>query len=370
MEYNLIKVKFDIIDFTLKSKDIVNLKLRVLVDDDTIIFKISSYLGKGVMGQVYLLEKEEDGKNNYFPLNTYVLKISNDDCLDDLKSELVRIQKIFIKYKVVSESYPFAYGVFNNINALGVLYNFIGYYNLDKIKRINYKICMKMNISIIRQIITQLKKLNGVIHCDLKPENVVINTLDNYIKATIIDFGLIKSINDFDVISTNYITSPESLLTLKSFGIKKIKVDLSKHDYFGIFVIVINLFVKTSYWTIINKFLANDNNIDKDYLLKDDARILYGYLWFRLNYYDTEEVPNKIMRKLAETIERTCPEFSVMKFTDFDNFFYNIIVPNLDFDCIEDDYIDKMCSFLRELSYFCPEDRPSYDILLRHPFLN
>ena len=102
MEYNLIKVKFDIIDFTLKSKDIVNLRLRVLVDEDTTIFKISSYLGKGVMGQVYLLEKEEDGKNNYFPLNTYVLKISNDDSLDDLKSELVRIQKIFIKYKLKS----------------------------------------------------------------------------------------------------------------------------------------------------------------------------------------------------------------------------------------------------------------------------
>lgn len=371
MDYKLYKVKFNLIDFTVDSKKIIDLKLNITTDINTNNFIIKSYLGKGVMGQVYLIENINDEENeNIFPEKLYVLKISNEDSYTDLKEELVTIQNTFTKYKIKSEAYPLAYGKFENMEALGVLYNFIGYYNLEKIKKIDYKIDFETNIMIIRQIIEQLNSMKNIIHCDLKPANIVINTTDNIIKTTIIDYGLIKSINNFDVISTNYITSPESLLTLRSYGVKKIRVDLSKHDYFGLFVTVVNLFVKNSYWTIINKFLSVDNNFKDDYLLKDEARILYGYLWYRFNYDNIKQIPNKIMKQLIITIEKTLPEFLEKEFCNFDYFFTNYILPNINYDCIKKENINGLKLFLRELSYFCPEDRPSFKILLLHPFLN
>jgi serine/threonine protein kinase len=371
MDYKLLKVKFDLIDFNINSKSIINLKLHIITEVNINIFTIKSFLGNGVMGQVYLLENTNHEENeSIFPSDKYVLKISNEDSYKDLKNELVTIQNIFTKHKIKSDAYPIGYGKIENVNTLGVLYNFIGYYNLDRIKKINYKIDFETNIMIIRQLIEQLMNMNNIIHCDLKPANIVVNTIDDTIKATIIDYGLLKTINDFDVISTNYITSPESLLTIKSYGIKKIKIDLSKHDYFGLFVTIINLFVKTNYWVIINKYLSIDNNIKDEYLLKDEARILYGYLWYRFNYDKVDDISNKHMKHLIVRIEKSLPEFFNKKFGNYEYFFTNHILPNINYDCIDKRNINELKSFLRELSYFCPENRPSYKILLIHPFLN
>jgi len=377
MNYEIIKISLNILNFTITSKNIIDLILDITIDNisyaaiqHVVKFKITNYLGKGSIGQVYLITRQSiDKQSEYiFPLKSYVLKISNDDCMDELLNEMVIIKKKFKEYNIINESYPLACGIFLNIKALGVIYKFLGYYNLEKIKRINYTIEMSHNKSIIKQIILQMIQMGNNIHCDLKPSNIVIDvdTIENKMKGTIIDYGLMKGYNEMNIISTNYITSPESLLTLTPAPIYG--VDMSKHDYFGLFVIIINLFVTNNYWDIISDFLIKNHNISSQFIMKDEARIIFVYIWFKFTYNNTIDIPNNKLRELILDIESKNIIFTLKKFENFDLFFNNYIVPNLNLYYINEASIDMLKSFLRSISYFCPEDRPPLYKLLEHPF--
>lgn len=374
MNYEIIKISLDILNFTITSKNIIDLILNITINNisDTTIqhivkFKITNYLGKGTVGQVYLIETIS--KDISFPLKLYVLKISNDNCMDELLNEMSIIKKKFTEYNIINDSYPLACGNFLNIKAIGVIYNFLGYYNLEKIKKVDYMIEMPQNKNIIRQIILQMIQMRNNIHCDLKPSNIVID-VDNFknkIKATIIDYGLMKGYNEMNIISTNYITSPESLLTLTNNPLYG--VDMSKHDYFGLFVIVINLFVKNIYWDIISDYMTKFHNISSRFIMKNEARNLFVYIWYKFSHNNMIDIPNNKLKKLILDIELKYKILALKKFSTFDLFFYNHIVPNLNLYYIDESSIDMLKSFLRVLSYFCPEDRPPLDKLLEHPFL-
>ena len=83
--------------------------------------------------------------------------------------------------------------------------------------------------------------------------------INNNIFATVIDFGLAREdTSTSNVISTNYITSPESLLTISNFSeclINNQDLQLDKHDYFGLFSIILNLFINKSFWGLFSKYL-------------------------------------------------------------------------------------------------------------------
>lgn len=371
MNYEIIKISLDILNFTITSKNIIDLILDITYENNarnSVKFKITSYLGKGAIGQVYLLEKQSNAETNiHFPAESYVLKISNDECINELLNEMVTINKKFKKYNINNKSYPIAYGKFSNIKAVGVIYNFLGYYNLEKIKKVQYMIDIPHNKSIIRQIIAQMNDMGHTIHCDLKPANIVIDVDNNDIKATIIDYGLMKCYNEMNIISTNYITSPESLLTL--IRTPTSDIDMSKHDYFGLFVIVINLFVTNNYWDIISDYLTKIHNISSRFILKDEARVLFVYLWYKFNFNNTINITNAKLRKLILDIESNYKLLALKKFSSFDSFFNNHIGPNLHSHFDDMEQYNLLKSFLRDLSYFCPEDRPSMDKLLEHPFL-
>jgi serine/threonine protein kinase len=378
MNYEIIKISLNIINFTITSKNIIDLILDITIDNigyaaiqHNVKFKITNYLGKGTIGQVYLIERETNTIQsiNIFPSKFYVLKISNDNCMDELLNEMVIIKKKFTEYNIINESYPLAHGNFSNIKAIGVIYNFLGYYNLEKIKRINYVIEIPNNKNIIRQIILQMIQMCSNIHCDLKPSNIVIDvdSIENKIKATIIDYGLMKGYNEMNIISTNYITSPESLLTLTNNSLYG--VDMSKHDYFGLFVIVINLFVTNNYWDIISNYLIKFHNISSRFIMKDDARSIFVYIWYKFSFNNTIDIPNNKLRKLILDIESKYKILALKKFSNFDLFFHNHIAPNLNSYFENTEECNMLKSFLRVLSHFCPEDRPSLDKLLEHPFL-
>ena len=128
------KVIFKLEELSIFSKNILNKKLIVLhKNKEEKSFKIINYLGKGTVGQVYLIESQENIK--------YVIKISNNDCKKDLSSEVKLIEYFFTKFKINHPSYPIYSGDFDNLNAFGVIYPYLGFYNLEKLKRrINYKL--------------------------------------------------------------------------------------------------------------------------------------------------------------------------------------------------------------------------------------
>ena len=363
MNYEIENVHLRLNNFTHTSKSILGLNLIIYFENITEEYKLINFLGKGTVGQVYLLESVIDKKR-------YVIKISNTGCCDELKTEVKLIKLYFNKEKIVHASYPIYAGTFTNMNSFGVIYPFLGYYNLDKLKKINYKIDFNNNVKIVRQLIDQLINFKNIIHGDLKPSNVVIN-VTTCVTVTIIDFGLIKDSNDKnDIISTSFITSPESLLSLENFeDCLETDVIFNKHDYFGLFSIIVNLFVKTSYWEIIFNYLINHLNYDNKAIEKKKSTIIFVYIWYRFNYNTKEEIINKSLYKVIHKIETYYPHIKDKKYLNFDNFFEQHIRPKIIENMMNNKKINEFKDFLKNIIMFEPENRMKYTELLYHSFL-
>ena len=377
MNYIIKKVSYDITNTLIITKNIVDRELIVFdqyinqnntteITHESYIpqytkFIITAYIGKGTTGQVYLLESM-DGETKY------VIKISNRDYYAHLIDEIKLIKYYFTKYNITHVSYPISCGYFKKLKAFGIIYPYFGFYSLEKIKTISHTISVNDRIKLIIQIINQLKSLTNVIHCDIKPANIVIDIDTN--TATIIDFGLIQPYTSKYVISTSYITSPESLLTLDKYYdcvIHNDDKDLSKHDYFGLFSIVIHLFIKISYWSIVQLYLV-DKNYTSSELLKNNTYYLYVYNWYKFNYETKCEIKNKSLYNVINKIEFIYPSILDREFTNFDDFFNKYIKPSI-YEFITDEDIINFKSFIKLLIKFDPIDRPSFDELLKHPFL-
>lgn len=365
MDYYIKSVKFEIINYNLKKFNILESQLLISHNNDNLLFSFNNYLGKGTTGQVYLLEPINNNNNNY------VIKISNSDCKEDLENEMTIIKHYFKKNNINHKLYPIYYGSFTNLNSVGAIYPYLGYYNLEKIKTIKYTIDFNININIIIQLINQLINFKNIIHCDLKPANVVLDVRDNKMLATIIDFGLInENTQTKNVISTNYITSPESLFTLNKYrNINVTNIDLSKHDYFGLFSIVVNLFVKSSFWEILQKYFT-DLDFNKTILFNQKSSSLYVYVFFRFFYKSKNEINDKNLEKLIDIIELEFNEHIHKKFLSFDKFFYNYIVSDINYDSIKENNINDLFNFLCSIIQFKTNNRLSYHELLKHKFLN
>ena len=365
MNYNIKKADFEISNFTIASTNIINTNLIIHFNNTHQTYKISNYIGKGTVGQVYLIESKQSS-------HMYVIKISNSECIDDLIDECQLIQEYFIKNSIIHPSYPICSGFFKNIKAFGIVYPYFGFYNLEKIKSIDYVIDFSHNKQIIRQIISQMIKFKNIIHCDLKPSNVVINVTNNNLNATIIDFGLIKDINmEPYVISTSYITSPESLLTSVKFSEclnSNDDIQLEKHDYFGLFSICLNLFIVKSFWTMIVKYLT-DINFNSDFLHKQSASTVFVYMWFRFSYSEKCHIANKSLLNVINKIESIYPNISGKKFINYDDFFDNYVCSFINYKTIGKINLEDLKDFTRQLIQFDYSIRPELSDLIKHKFL-
>jgi len=145
-------------------------------------YNIYDCLGSGTIGNVYLLESLN--KKNY------VIKVSKDSCKKDLMDEL-GIFKYLKNNEINNKNFPIYYGDIKRTNKFGIIYPFLGKYNLDKFK-IYYinKLSFNNNIDIIKQIIEQLISFENIIHCDLKSSNIIIDFIENKLIATLTDLGL------------------------------------------------------------------------------------------------------------------------------------------------------------------------------------
>jgi serine/threonine protein kinase len=334
MNYEVYQVKFNI--------DIHNLIMTY--NNNTYKYTILNLLGKGRTASVYLIES-----NNNF----YIIKISDNNNNYLLKEEIQTLTRYFKKYNIKHNSYPKYHGEIVNLDGYGIIYPYLGFYNLKSIKKTSYIIEYKQKILIIRQLIEQLKIMNGCIHCDIKSENIVINIKLSGIIATIIDFGIMKDKTD-NIFSVSYITSPESLLTLKELKylvLETDNIDYTKHDYYGLFSVIIDLFLDKSIWRYFMKYF------DIIGLDGEKLEFYFVYCWYRFFYNNIDELPNETFKKLINTIEINY----INKNLDFITF--DVFIDILDF---KDDNIKD---FLRKLIHFNPNERASLDDLLNHSFL-
>ncbi len=370
MKYDIENIKLKIVDFNTNSKSIINSKLYIYNKNLEIRFKIINYLGKGTIGQVYLLEPFYGLDSN----DLLVVKISNSDCQEDLEKEVNKVKRYFEEGSIVHKAYPKYYGYFDNLNAFGAIYPYLGFYNLDKIKSIKYNISWFHNISIVKQLIHQVDSFTNIIHGDLKPPNVVLDVRDNQAIASIVDFGLIKRKTDkFGIISTNYVSSPESLLTLKEYSIHKDPyeiIDYSKHDYFGLYCVCVNLFVKNSYWSILSKYMFDVFKVSNEYLLEHKAVLLFVYAWYKFFYTSIDQLPSKSFVNLIQYIEKSKvrPEMQ-NKFLSWDKFFDKYIVSEINPSTFDFKYVEFFKDFLMKLIHFDSSARSELKELVKHRFL-
>lgn len=344
----------------------INSRLVVKPNNDNISYgyKINNYLGDGTVGNVYLLESYNNNKN-------YVIKISKSCCKKDLINELQIFSNFLKKNTINHKIFPIFYGDFDNSKDFGIIYPYLGQYNFDKFKTLHInKLSFKNNIQILKQIIQQLISFDTIIHCDLKTANIIIDIHEENLIATITDMGLSNLIiPNRTVLSTNYITSPESLLTLPEFYkllVDKKELDIKKHDYFGIFSIILNLFMINNYWNILSNYLVSKLKMDIKFLVTQQASIIYVYIWYKFNNSHSN---NQSLKNVILAIEKTYPEIIKMDIINFETFFKLYIVPNLNLNIINNDQILLLYDFLVLLIKFDPIDRPSLEVLLLNPFL-
>lgn len=360
------KVIFKFEGFDDKSNSIINSHIIMYNNEINHKYKIINYLGNGSIGQVYLLEPV-----NFISDKKYVIKMSNPDCNEHLSAEVKLVNNYFNKYNIKHNSQPIYWGYFEKTKTYGVIYPYLGFYSLEKIKKIHYHISWKNNINIIIQLINQLIDLDNIIHGDLKPANVVLDIVDNNITASIIDFGLIKKKDSKkNILSTNYITSPESLLSLDKYN-KCLNsndiVDFSKHDYYGLFVIVLGLFLRKDFWSIINSYLINYVKIDMIYFTENDLLDVFCYMYYKFFYKNSQDITNNIYKKLIDDIETNNSSFELKSFCDFDKFFELYIEPNINYSNFKNKIYFK--DFLIKICHFDTSERLDLYNLMVHPFL-
>jgi serine/threonine protein kinase len=380
------KVYFKLDGFTIGNPKIINSFVHVILDStnstnstssnnstnsNNIInstYKIINYLGSGTIGQVYLLESPTDNSK-------YVIKISHAKCESDLRKEVKFFETNLSYWKTKPRTYPIAWGCFENLNALGVMFNYFGFYNLEKIRSISYKLTWENKISIIKQIINQLIELKPIIHGDLKSSNVVIDT--ESLIPTVIDYGLsrIPSITR-NIISTCHVTSPESLFTLSKYSKCLVQtaspITFIKHDYYGLYTIVLDLFLIKNYWTVFSReYISDWLGINPDKIFNKEPIDIFTLIYYRF-FYNWEELPqiNPSYHKLIKKIQNDHPTLISIPYVNFDKWFNQFIKPNIDYTQFEHSRLELFKSFLIKIVHFNYKLRVDLDILLTDPFIN
>ena len=355
--------KFELFNLS-KIENLIGATIVIKPKDEDITYgyKIHSHLGNGSVGNVYLLE--------FLNKKDYVIKISKDSCKKDILNEL-QIFTYLDKNKN-EKIIPIYYGKIENTKQYGIVYNYLGQNNFDVFKINNYNLfSFNNNIDIIKQIIKQLISFNNIIHCDFKGTNIIIDIKNNKIISTITDLGLSNlAIPKKTVLSTNYVTSPESLLTITEYNkciVNNKDLNIKKHDYFGLFAFILNLFLIKHYWIVLTEYLHTELNIEFKFLASQEASAIYVYIWYKFNNSYSN---NESLRNVIHEIENKFPQLQTMNIINFDLYFKLYILPNLNLNLINKEKTLQLYHFLSLLIKFDPEDRPIFEELLNHSFLN
>ena len=324
------------------------------------IFDMIRYLGKGGVGTVYQLS------------NDMVIKISEN--IDDLQDEVYTTLKLFGNNNINHPNKPIYYGEFLEEKYYGIVFPLFGTLNIEEIHEKKIKLDFNVTKNIVINIIYQLMSLNNCIHCDLKPSNVVLN--DNF-KPTIIDFALMKEIqNKKNTISTNYITTPESVLTLSSnkklYDDNNLKnIDLSKHDIYGVGAIILTLYLNCTVWDLFYEYYVHYLKINKKSILKDYSIYIITYGYFKFNYNNKQQLINSYLYNLIDYIETNLPTVKERPFIDFEQFYDKFIYKYINHKLFNSNKMYKnFKNLLQNIYKFNSKDRIYYEDILNHQFFS
>lgn len=344
--------------FKLNNKLQINSIIDIIGEEFEYRYIIKKYLGKGTSGRVFLLRNENMDDDDL------VMKVSIDD-YKVLQKEINRVIKKFSLYNKEYSGKPLYYGPIQNYNNLGIIYPYCGFTNLEVFKEYNYNFDLETIKSMIKQLIIQLKNLYPLVHCDIKPSNIVIDYKKSDWIVSIIDYGLLKHKNEkLNIISTSYITSPETLYTTYLYD-ENINIVYDKVDYIGLFIVCLNFFLHLSPWTLISDYLMEYCSIPSNYLYHEYSVYIFVYMFFRFNYKTIDEVKDENYKNIIRRILITFPFLEYNDFLNWNDFYENILLNNLKYE--ED--IKNLKDFLFELIRFEHFNRNDFDSLLGHKFL-
>lgn len=177
----------------------------------------SILLSKGNLYDVYLIKEK---------YNCKILKQISDKLLSQ-KEKIEKVEKqLAIEAKILKmlkvKSIPFIleqkkeYLIFQYISGITLKkYNKEYGMSLLKVYKVTYKLLI-----ILRKIHNQ-----NIIHCDLKPENIIIEENLKKIKISIIDFGsatIINELSEITQLTPKY--SPNELFCIKNYRDKRIDI--------------------------------------------------------------------------------------------------------------------------------------------------
>ena len=209
-------------DKGVRNNNLDNEEFNLIVHADDIINKyhVVDLLGQGVSGRVYEVYKDNDTKNRY------ALKI--------IKNKKVYLNQSLIELKIVTSlNKKFSINNHNNFHIISV-YDYFFFQehlciifellneNLYQLLQHNHLQGISLNSInfIIKQILEAIEQVHrmGIIHCDIKPENILLkiniekNKSDISVKLT--DFGsaCIKNNPIFTIVQSLFYRAPEVIL--------------------------------------------------------------------------------------------------------------------------------------------------------------
>jgi dual specificity protein kinase YAK1 len=209
-------------DKGVRNNNLDNEEYNLIVHVDDIINKyhVVDLLGQGISGRVYEVYKDNDTKNRY------ALKI--------IKNKKVYLNQSLIELKIVTTlNKKFSINNYNNFHIITV-YDYFFFQehlcivfellneNLYQLLQHNHLQGISLNSInfIIKQILEAVEQVHrmGIIHCDIKPENILLkiniekNKSDISVKLT--DFGssCIKNNPIFSNVQSLFYRAPEVIL--------------------------------------------------------------------------------------------------------------------------------------------------------------
>ena len=209
-------------DKGVRNNNLDNEEFNLIVHVDDIINKyhVVDLLGQGISGRVYEVYKDNDTKNRY------ALKI--------IKNKKVYLNQSLIELKIVTSlNKKFSINNHNNFHIISV-YDYFFFQehlciifellneNLYQLLQHNHLQGISLNSInfIIKQILEAIEQVHrmGIIHCDIKPENILLkiniekNKSDISVKLT--DFGsaCLKKNPIFTIVQSLFYRAPEVIL--------------------------------------------------------------------------------------------------------------------------------------------------------------